>query len=74
MAKSLFKRFPSLTDESVNSNDAVDLWHGRLKNHFKSQQFKCKENIPEIIQKCQLYGKQKSNADKSPEPRREKLC
>ena len=74
MVKSMFKRFPSLTEESVNCNDAVDLWHGRLKNHFKSQRFRWKENIPEIILKCQLYGKRKSNADKSTEPRRKKLC
>ena len=72
--KSLFKRFPSLTKESVNYNDAVDLWHGRLKNHFKSQRFGCKDNIPEIILKRQLCGKRKSNADKSAEPKRKKLC
>ena len=74
MVKSLFKRFPSLTEESVNYNDAVDLWHGRLKNHFKSQRFRCKENIPEIILKRQLYGKRKSNADKLAESGRKKLC
>ena len=72
--KSLFKRFPSLTEESVNYNDAVDLWHGRPKNHFKSQRFGCKENIPEIILKRQLYGKRKSNAYKSTELKRKKLC
>ena len=71
MVKSLFKRFPSLTEESVNYNDAVDLWHSRLKTHFKSQRFRCKENIPEIILKRQLYGK--SNADKLAEPTRKKI-
>ena len=50
------------------------MWHDRLKNHFKSQRFRCKENIAEIILTCQLYGKRKSNADKSAEPRRKKLC
>ena len=74
MVKSLFKRFPSLTEESVNYNDAVDMWHGRLKNHFKSQRFRWKENTPEIILKRQLYGKRKSSADKLAEPRRKKLC
>ena len=72
--KSLFKRFPSLTEESVNFNDAVDLWHGRLKIHFKSQRFGCKENIPEVTLKRQLYGKRKSNAGKSSQPKRKKLC
>ena len=73
MVNLLFKRFSSLTEESVNYNDAVGLWYGRLKNHLKSQRFRCKENIPEIILKRQLYGKRKSNADKSDEPRRKKL-
>ena len=67
MVKSLFKRFPSLTEESVSYNDAVDLRHGRLKNHFKSQRFRCKENVPEIILKCQLYGMRKLNADNAEE-------
>ena len=74
MVKSLFKRFLSLTEESVNYNDVAGLWHGRLKSYFKSQQFRCKENIPEVMLKCQLYGKRKSNADKLAEQRRKKLC
>ena len=74
MVKSLFKRFPSLTEDSVNYNDVVDLSHGRLKIYFKSQRFRCKENIPEITLKHQLYGKHKSNADKLSESKRKKLC
>ena len=44
------KQFPHLTP-SLNFNDAVDLWHGKLRTHFKNHRFRNRENIPEILKK-----------------------
>ena len=74
MVKSLFKGFPSLAEKSLNYNDAVDLWHDRLKTILKVNDLDSRRISLKLHLKRQLYGKCKSNADKSAQPRRKKLC
>ena len=51
MATAILKRFPHLVKESISYADAVDLWHQRIKIHFKNNQFRNKEDVPEILER-----------------------
>ena len=58
------KRFPLLT-LSLSFNDAVDLWHGKLRKQKKNNRFRNRENIPEILKKRSVYGKRNASEQTS---------
>ena len=51
MATAILKRFSHLVKESISYADAVDLWQERIKTHFTNNQFRNKEDIPEILER-----------------------
>ena len=61
IASAVLKRFPYLylAKESLNYNDAVNLWHGRIKTQFKNKRYRIKEAIPEILANRQTFGGKK---------------
>ena len=54
------KRFPHLRP-SLSFNDVVELWHRKLRTHFKNYRFRNRENIPEILKKRSIYGKRNAS-------------
>ena len=74
MVNSILKRFPSLINESSDFNDAYSLRHSRIKSHFKNHRFITSTDIPEIIQKKKIYGKQKDDAVVQNDSTSKKLC
>ena len=50
------KKVPHLIP-SLSFNDVVDLWHGKLRTHFKNHCIRNRENISEILKKRPIYGK-----------------
>ena len=57
----VLKRFPYLAKESLNYNDAVDLWHGRIKAQFKNKRYRIKDAVLEILANRQKFdGKTKA--------------
>ena len=54
------KRFPHLRP-SLSFNDVVELWHRKLRTHFKNHRFRNRENIPEILKKRSIYGKRNAS-------------
>ena len=74
MATVIPKRFPHLVKESISYADAVDLWHGRIKTHFKNNQFRNKEDIPEILDTRRSNKKSKLSDEDEAGPSRKMCC
>ena len=53
-------------------NDSLRLWRNRMVTYYKNHRFRCKLEIPELIQKWSIYGKQKSDKE-SVGPARKKI-
>ena len=58
MATAILKRFPHLVKESISYVDEVDLWHGRIKTHFKNNRIRNKD-APEILERRRSNQKSK---------------
>ena len=54
------KRFLHLRPR-LSFNDVVELWHRKLRTHFKNHRFRNRENIPEILKKRSIYGKRNAS-------------
>ena len=73
-ATAILKRFPHLVKESISYADAVDLWHGRIKTHFKKNRFRNKEDVPEILERRLSNQKSKLSGEDQAGPSRKMCC
>ena len=74
MPTAISKRFPHLVKESISYADTVDLWHQRIKTHFKNNQFRNKENVPEILKGRRSNQKIKLSDEDDAGPSRKMRC
>ena len=74
MATAILKPFPHLVKESISYADAVDLWHGRIKTHFKKNRFRNKEDVPEILERRRSNQKSKLSDEDQAGPSRKMYC
>ena len=72
MIKALLSRWPFLAKEMETYDDSLRLWRNRMVTFYKNHRFRCKLEIPEIIQKQSIYGKRKSDKE-STGPTRKKI-
>ena len=72
MIKALLSRWPFLAKEMETYDDSLRLWRNRMVTFYKNHKFRCNLEIPEIIQKQSIYGKQKSDKE-STGPTRKKI-
>ena len=73
-ATAILKRFPHLVKESISYADAVDLWHGRIKTHFKKNRFRNNEDVPEILERRLSNQKSKLSGEDQAGPSRKMCC
>ena len=74
MATAILKRFPGFVKKSISYVDTVNLWHGRIKTHFKNNQFRNKEDVPEILESMCSNQKSKLSDEDEAEPSRKMSC
>ena len=70
MIKALLSRWPFLAKEMETYNDSLRLWRNRMVTYYKNHRFRCKLEIPEILQKRSIYGKRKNDKEESTGPAR----
>ena len=63
IASVVLKHFPYLAKESLNYNDAVGLWHGRIKTQFRNKRYRTKYAIPEILANRKKFGGKRKAAN-----------
>ena len=73
-ATAILKHFPHLVKESISYADAVDLWHWRIKTHFKKNRFRNKEDVPEILERRHSNQKSKLSDEDQAGPSRKMCC
>ena len=73
MATAILKRFPHLVKESISYADAKDLWHGRIKTHFKNNRFRNKD-VLEILERRRSNQKSKLSDEDEAGPSRKICC
>ena len=71
MIKSLFSHWPFLAKEMETYSNALRLWRKRIVAYYKNHRFRCKLEIPEIIQKRSIYGKPQSDTELTGTERKE---
>ena len=74
MATAILKRFPHLVKEPTSYADAVGLWHGRIKAHFKNNRFRNKKDIPEILERKHWNKNNKLSDEDEAGPSRKMPC
>ena len=65
MVKALLSRWKFLERELETFTDTLRPWRNRLVTYYKNQRFRCKLDIPEILQKRAVYRKRKGENEES---------
>ena len=63
MIKAILSRWSFLAKEMKAYNDSLRLWRNRMVTYNKNHRFRCKLEIPEILQKRSIYWKKKSDKE-----------
>ena len=74
MTTAILECFPHFLKESISYADAVDLWHGKIKIHFKNERFRNKEDVPEILKRRCSNKKSKLSGKDEAGPSRKMHC
>ena len=66
MVRAIFNRWPHLQQELSNSQDAMEIYHFRMRTYFKNARKRLPTTILEVLVKRAIFGKRKADGNGLP--------
>ena len=66
MVRAIFNRWPHLQQELSNSQDAMEIYHFRMRTYFKNARKRLPTTILEVLIKRAIFGKRKAGGNGLP--------